>query len=193
MRILWQLKEKRYWNLVPWENSDLRRPDPKFFRKAKEVFKGLTTHLFHHTGQFLRAMLSFGPDLEPLRHLPCCRIVQGDVLGERFRGQGVDITTKRAAEGGGWMIITSSGSSVANLIETGRRFERTALLAGERNIALHPMTQILQDEKGRREIASNHGKGVTPQFVLRPFAAVRLCNFVPPSCEPGRWLGRNRP
>jgi hypothetical protein len=92
---------------------------------------------------------------------------QRDVIGERFRKQGVDIATKWAAEGAGWMIITSSGSSVADLIETGRRFERTALLARERSIALHPMTQVLEEEKGRREIASNHGEDVIPQFVLR--------------------------
>jgi len=92
---------------------------------------------------------------------------QGDVMGERFRKQGVDIATKWAAEGAGWMIITSSGSSVTDLIETGRRFERTALLARERNIALHPMTQVLEEEKGRREIATSHGKDVIPQFVLR--------------------------
>lgn len=92
---------------------------------------------------------------------------QGDVMGERFRKQGVDIATKWAAEGAGWMIITSSGSSVADLIDTGRRFEQTALLARERNIAIHPMTQVLEEEKGLSEIASNHGKDVIPQFVLR--------------------------
>ena len=92
---------------------------------------------------------------------------QGDVMGERFRKQGMEIATQWAAEGAGWMIITSSGTSVADLIETGRRFERTALMARERNIALHPMTQVLEEERGRREIASNHGKDVFPQFVLR--------------------------
>ena len=92
---------------------------------------------------------------------------QGDVVGERFRKQGLEVATRWASEGGGWMIVTSSGSNVADLIETGRRFERTALLARERNIALHPMTQVLEEEKGRREIASNHGKEVIPQFVLR--------------------------
>ena len=92
---------------------------------------------------------------------------QGDVMGERFRKQGLDFAAKWAAEGGGWMIITSGGHSVADLIETGRRFERTALLARERNIALHPMTQVLEEERSRREIASNHGKDVIPQFVLR--------------------------
>ena len=56
---------------------------------------------------------------------------------------------------------------MADLLETGRRFERTALLARERNIALHPMTQVLEEEKGRREIAANHGTDVVPQFVLR--------------------------
>ena len=65
------------------------------------------------------------------------------------------------------MVITSRGSGVADLVETGRRFERTALLARERNLALHPMTQVLEEEKGRREIASSHGTDVIPQFVLR--------------------------
>ncbi|MCU0596533.1 MAG: nitroreductase [Desulfobacterota bacterium] len=92
---------------------------------------------------------------------------QGDVMGERFRKQGLEVATKWATEGAGWMIITSGGTGVADLIETGRRFERTALLARERNIALHPMTQVLEEERGRREITSNHGKEVIPQFVLR--------------------------
>jgi hypothetical protein len=92
---------------------------------------------------------------------------QGDVVGERFRKQGIDIAAKWAGEGGGWMVITSAGRGVADLVETGRRFERTALLARERNIALHPMTQVLEEEKGRREIASSHGTEVIPQFVLR--------------------------
>ena len=90
-----------------------------------------------------------------------------DVMGERFRKQGIEMASKWAAQGGGWIIITSKGSDVADLIETGRRFERTALLARERNIALHPMTQVLEEEKGQREIASNHGTDVVPQFVLR--------------------------
>jgi hypothetical protein len=90
-----------------------------------------------------------------------------DVMGERFSKQGIEMASKWAAEGGGWIIITSKGSDVADLIETGRRFERTALLARERNIALHPMTQVLEEEEGQREIASNHGADVVPQFVLR--------------------------
>jgi hypothetical protein len=90
-----------------------------------------------------------------------------DVMGERFRKQGVEMASKWAAEGGGWIIITSKGSDVLDLIETGRLFERTALSARERNIAIHPMTQILEEGKGQREIASNHGPDVVPQFVLR--------------------------
>jgi len=42
-----------------------------------------------------------------------------------------------------------------------------ALMARERGIALHPMTQILEEEAGRSEIASNHDSGMLPQFVLR--------------------------
>jgi len=92
---------------------------------------------------------------------------KADVMGERFRKQGIEMASKWATQGGGWIIITSKGSDVADLIETGRRFERTALLARERNIALHPMTQVLEEERGQREIASNHGTDVVPQFVLR--------------------------
>jgi hypothetical protein len=92
---------------------------------------------------------------------------KNDVMGERFKKQGIEIASRWAAEGGGWIIITSKGREVADLLETGRRFERTALLARERNIALHPMTQVLEEEKGRQEIASHHGADIVPQFVLR--------------------------
>ena len=57
--------------------------------------------------------------------------------------------------------------SVADMIEAGRGFERMALRARERGVAVHPMTQILEEEIGRRGIASNHDAGMIPQFVLR--------------------------
>ena len=49
--------------------------------------------------------------------------------GRAFQEQGIDIAAKWAAEGGGWMVITSGGRGVEDLVETGRRFECTALLA----------------------------------------------------------------
>ncbi len=90
-----------------------------------------------------------------------------DFMKQSMRRRGVEQTAELAGEGGGWFVITSTGSSVSHLIETGRAFERMALLARERGIALHPMTQILEEEVGRREIAANHDAGMIPQFVLR--------------------------
>jgi hypothetical protein len=90
-----------------------------------------------------------------------------DVLGEKFRTQGIEVTAELANEGAGWLILSSEGDAVADLIETGRRFERMALLARERGIGIHPMTQMLEEETGRRMIAENHPKGIIPQFILR--------------------------
>ena len=90
-----------------------------------------------------------------------------DFLKPSFRGQGIDMTARLAAQGGGWIVITSAGRNVADLIDTGRRFQRMALLARELGIALHPMTQYLEEPAGRRQIAATHPAAVIPQFVLR--------------------------
>ena len=42
-----------------------------------------------------------------------------------------------------------------------------ALLARERNIAIHPMTQILEEKTGVNQLAANHQASMIPQFVLR--------------------------
>ncbi len=90
-----------------------------------------------------------------------------DFMKQSMRERGIDQIAQLAGEGGGWFVITSTGNSVAHLIETGRAFERMALLARERGVAVHPMTQILEEEVGRKGIASNHNAEMIPQFVLR--------------------------
>jgi len=90
-----------------------------------------------------------------------------DFLKPDFRKQGVDHTAELARQGGGWFVITSQGRTVSDLIDTGRRFERMALLARERNIAIQPMTQCLEEEAGLNQIAANHREDIIPQFILR--------------------------
>jgi hypothetical protein len=68
---------------------------------------------------------------------------KADVTKKSFREQGIKSTAKIAHEGGGWFVITSKGDNVADLIETGRAVERMWLIARERMIAIHPMTQML--------------------------------------------------
>jgi hypothetical protein len=90
-----------------------------------------------------------------------------DFMKPSFRKQGIDHTAELARQGGGWIVITSQGQTVNDLIDTGRRFERMALLARERNIAIHPMTQYLEEETGLNQIAANHQQNLIPQFILR--------------------------
>jgi len=90
-----------------------------------------------------------------------------DFMKPDFRRKGVDVTAQLAREGGGWMVITSSGNGVADLIDTGRRFQRMALAARVRNIGIQPMTQVLEEKSGRAAIAGNHNRHFFPQFVLR--------------------------
>jgi len=90
-----------------------------------------------------------------------------DFLKPSYREKGIDTTARMASEGGGWFVITSAGTGVADLIDTGRRFERMALLARERGIAIHPMTQILEEPEGRRQTRAAHPADIVPQFVLR--------------------------
>jgi hypothetical protein len=90
-----------------------------------------------------------------------------DFMKPSFRRQGVNLTEKLARQGGGWFIITSEGNTVEDWIDTGRKFEHLALMAREHNIAIHPMTQYLEEKEGQKQIADNHEARVIPQFVLR--------------------------
>ncbi|MBU0972613.1 MAG: twin-arginine translocation signal domain-containing protein [Proteobacteria bacterium] len=90
-----------------------------------------------------------------------------DVMGKTFREKGIEKIMKQAGEGAGWLVITSDGNSVKDLIECGRRFQRMALLAREKMIAIHPMTQALEEKHGQKNIRENHGPGMMPQFILR--------------------------
>lgn len=113
-----------------------------------------------------------------------------DFMKPGMRKRSVEQTAGLVSQGGGWFVITSRGRSVADLIETGRGFERMALLARERGIALHPMTQILEEETGRRGIASQHDAGMIPQFVLRVGYLDRYPDPVSPRRPVSRFLRR---
>ena len=90
-----------------------------------------------------------------------------DFMKPSFRRQGIGQTASLARQGGGWFVVTSEGQNVADLIKTGRKFEKMALLARERNIAIHPMTQILEEESGANQFATHHHANIMPQFLLR--------------------------
>ena len=90
-----------------------------------------------------------------------------DFLKESFKQQSIDHTAALAGQGGGWFVITSNGHSVFDIVDAGRKFERMALAARERHIALQPMTQYLEEESGINQIRENHNPEIIPQFVIR--------------------------
>ena len=90
-----------------------------------------------------------------------------DALKPSFRKAGLTAVTRQVREGGGWLVVTGQGDTPADLIAAGRGFERMALLCREMGLALHPMSQMLEEEWGGKEIQAHHPQGIKPRFILR--------------------------
>ncbi|WP_136797043.1 Acg family FMN-binding oxidoreductase [Desulfosediminicola ganghwensis] len=90
-----------------------------------------------------------------------------DFLSDKMRQKGVDATAAQAREGGGWLLLTNRSQAVADLLTCGRRFQRLALAACELGIAIHPMSQILEEEGAPSLDGILRGDSSIPQFVLR--------------------------
>jgi hypothetical protein len=92
---------------------------------------------------------------------------KNSVMQQDFRERGIDQIKKEVSESAGWILITSKDNSVATLLETGRRMQRLFLKVRERNIAIHPMTQILEEPSTRRTLNQLIGISENIQFILR--------------------------
>lgn len=89
------------------------------------------------------------------------------VLKKSFRDQTVDIVSKQVNTCGGWLVVNSLDSNIPTLIEYGRVFENMLLRLRERMIAIHPMTQMLEEEPWKSKIAKEMGLGGDVQWILR--------------------------
>jgi len=89
------------------------------------------------------------------------------VLTKSFREQTVDMAAKQAKSGAGWLVVTSPDSSIPTLIEHGRVFENMLLKIRERMIAVHPMTQMLEEEPWKKQAAKELGLSGEVQWILR--------------------------
>lgn len=99
------------------------------------------------------------------------------VMSESFKEKTIEMVKEQCASSGGWIIITSAGSSALELIETGRLFEQACLKIRERNIALHPMSQMLEEESLKKNISKLLEINGHIQFILR-------CGYVKSYPEP---------
>lgn len=100
-----------------------------------------------------------------------------DFMKPGYRKKSMDYIAALADESAGWIVITSDGNDVSHLIETGRRFEQMALKARENNVAIHPMSQYLEEKSGLDMIRMSHEKDIILQFMLR---ADYRYNYPPP-------------
>ncbi len=89
------------------------------------------------------------------------------VMKPSFRDRSVEVVRDQLGGYGGWFVITSPDSSMATIVETGRLFERMWLGVRERMIAIHPMTQILEEAPFREQVAQQLGVSGRVQFILR--------------------------
>lgn len=90
-----------------------------------------------------------------------------DVMKKGFLEKGIDKVVAQVKQSAGWLVITSKDNSVESLVETGRRLQRLWLNLRERNIAVHPMTQILEESATQKAVGSSIGLDGNIQFLLR--------------------------
>src|SRR5262245_9623366 len=89
------------------------------------------------------------------------------VLGKSFRKQSLDRVRQQLAHFGGWILITSEDEDIPALVDAGRRCERMWLQTRARSIAVHPMSQVLEESPLKDQIMRDLGLPGRAQFVLR--------------------------
>jgi hypothetical protein len=90
-----------------------------------------------------------------------------DVMTKAFRQQSIDKVKQQVSTSAGWMLITSKSNTVNDLLETGMRMQRLFLNVRARNIALHPMTQILEETTAIPSLQQSIDINGPVQFILR--------------------------
>jgi hypothetical protein len=90
-----------------------------------------------------------------------------DVMKKSFREQSIDKVVKQVSQSAGWLLITSKDNSIASLLETGKRLQRLWLKIREKNIAIHPMTQIIEEATTSQKLNQSIGINEPIQFILR--------------------------
>ncbi len=93
---------------------------------------------------------------------------KNDVMKKSFREQSINKVVKEVSHASaGWLLITSKDNEVTTLLETGRRLQRLWLKVKEKNIAIHPMTQIIEEAATNQILNQSIGINEPVQFILR--------------------------
>ncbi len=89
------------------------------------------------------------------------------VMKNSFRDQSIDKVKTQVSQSAGWLLITSRDNLTATLLETGKRMQRLFLKVRDKGIALHPMTQILEEPSTQRTVNQSIEISDNIQFILR--------------------------
>jgi hypothetical protein len=92
---------------------------------------------------------------------------KSNVMKKGFREKNIDVVKEQVSKSAGWLLITSKDNSVPTLLETGKRLQRLLLKIREKNIAIHPMSQILEESSTNQKLNSSIGISDNVQFILR--------------------------
>jgi len=86
--------------------------------------------------------------------------------GDSYAKQGVDMTREQAENNAGFFILTG-GNTPQELIRTGMSLQKAWLTATRNQVAIHPMSQLLEEEPYRSEIQKRLHLKQPVQMVLR--------------------------
>ena len=90
------------------------------------------------------------------------------VMTKDFREQSIDKVIKEVSDpSAGWLVITSKDYSTNTLLETGKTLQRLWLKVRDKNIAIHPMTQIIEEPAIHKNLNISLGITEPIQFLLR--------------------------
>lgn len=92
---------------------------------------------------------------------------KNSVMKNNFRDKNIENVVDQVSQSAGWLVITSKGDSVADLLETGKRMQRLFLKVRGKGIALHPMSQILEEPSTNQTVNQSIGVNDAIQFILR--------------------------
>jgi hypothetical protein len=88
-------------------------------------------------------------------------------LSKSFRKQSLTKIKEQVDHSGGWLLLTTPSTDTASLLDTGRWLQRMLVKIKEKNIAIHPMTQILEESNYNEAFKKVINTTNTVQFILR--------------------------
>ncbi|MDJ0366720.1 nitroreductase family protein [Hymenobacter sp. H14-R3] len=99
------------------------------------------------------------------------------VMKTSFREQSMAQVAEQVGQSGGWLVLTSPDRATPTLLDAGRRVQRLWTQVRGCGIAVHPMTQVLEEAPFAQQVNGALGLAEPIQFLLR-------CGYVNDYPEP---------